>query len=253
MAPRLERISSRQNAYIRHLRQLGTDGAYRRQQGQFLCDGLKTLREALAFGARVESILWKERAEPPEGLDCPAQYLAPAELFDYASPMKNSPGPLFAVAIRGCGKPGRLSCALVLESVQDPGNVGTVIRTANAFGVGAVILTGDCADLYQPKTVRATMGAIFRQPVLCLERGALHALLKEQGLPLYGAALSESAEDIRRLPLRGCAVAVGSEGRGLSPELLALCDGQLIIPMRPDSESLNAAVAASVIMWEMTR
>ncbi len=167
--------------------------------------------------------------------------------------MKNSPGPLFAAAIRGCGKPGRLRNAIVLENVQDPGNVGTVIRTANALHIDAVILTGSCADLYQPKTVRATMGAIFRQKVLRVERDYLGGFLRDQQLPLYGAALSEDARDLRGLSLKNAAVAIGSEGQGLSEELLRLCDGQLIIPMNPDSESLNAAVAASIVMWEMAR
>ena len=160
--------------------------------------------------------------------------------------------PIFAVRMRRIGA-ARLKNAIVLEGVQDPGNVGTVIRTANAFGVDAVILTGACADLYNPKTVRATMGAIFRQRVLELPLAELRAALDENGLPLYGAALSETARDFREMLLDKAAVAVGSEGNGLSTELLAICDGQLIIPMRPDSESLNAGVAASVIMWEMSR
>lgn len=249
----MEMISSRKNPYIRHVRQLAADGAYRREQGEYLCDGQKTLREALAFGARVTSVLWKEKADD---LDLPretAQVLVPAELFDYASPMSNSPGPLFTVAIRGCGKPAPLQNAIILEGVQDPGNVGTVIRTANAFGVDAVILTGACADLYHPKTVRATMGAIFRQKVLEVETSLLKPFLQDQGLPLYGAALEEQAMDVRRVPLGHAAVAVGSEGRGLSAELLEQCDRTIIIPMRPDSESLNAAVAASVLMWETVR
>ena len=248
----LETITSRKNAYIQHVRKLASDGAYRRERGEYLCDGMKTLREALAFGAKVDSILWKEHAEEGNWGDA-RQYLAPAELFDYASPMVSSPGPLFCVAVRGCGKPGKLRSALVLEGVQDPGNVGTVIRTANAFGVDAVILTGGCADLYHPKTVRATMGAIVRQHVLQLELPFLADFLRDQGLPLYGAALAEDAEEIRTLDLHHSALAVGSEGRGLSGELLALCEKKIIIPMQPDSESLNAAVAASILMWEQVR
>ena len=236
----IESISSRKNTYIANVRALASDGAYRREQGQFLCDGIKTLREAVAFGAEIVSVLWKERPTEVEGLAGAKEYAAPAELFDYASPLKNSPGPLFAVRMRRIGA-ARLKNAIVLEGVQDPGNVGTVIRTANAFGVDAVILTGVCADLYNPKTVRATMGAIFRQRVLELPLAELRA------------ALSETARDFREIPLDKAAVAVGSEGNGLSTELLAICDGQLIIPMRPDSESLNAGVAASVIMWEMSR
>lgn len=249
----METLTSRKNAYIRHVRLLADDAEYRRAKGEYLCDGVKTLREALRFGARIVSVLWRDAPQEIEGLSGCAQYAAPGDLFDYASPMKNSPGPLFAVAIRGCGKPGRLENAIVLENVQDPGNVGTVIRTANAFRIGAVILTGSCADLYHPKTVRASMGAIFRQKVICMEQVYLRDFLRDQGLPLYGAALSEKAADLRALALRHAAVAIGSEGQGLSGELLSLCDGEVIIPMNPDSESLNAAVAASVIMWEMAR
>ena len=248
----IEIISSRKNTYIAHVRALASEGAGRRRRGQFLVGGRKTLREAVTLGAEIGSVLWREQAAEVEGLAGAKEYAAPAELFDYASPLKNSPGPLFAVRMR---KPGaaRLKNAIMLEGVQDPGNVGTVIRTANAFGVDAVILTGACADLFNPKTVRATMGAIFRQRVLELPLAELRAALDENGLPLYGAALSETARDFREIPLDNAAVAVGSEGNGLSAELLAMCDGQLIIPMRPDSESLNAGVAASVIMWEMSR
>lgn len=229
------------------------DSSYRREQREYLCDGMKTLREALRFGARVTSVLWKDREQE---IRLPAetrQAAAPEALFDYASPMQNSPGPLFTVAIRGCGKPGRLKNAIILESVQDPGNVGTVIRTANAFGLDAVILTGDCADLYHPRTVRSTMGAIFRQKVLEIDRNLLKGFLCDQGLPLYAAALDERAEDVRKVDLRHAAAAVGSEGRGLSRELLEQCDKTIIIPMNPDSESLNAAMAATVLMWEACR
>lgn len=249
----MEILTSRKNAVIRHIRELSDDGDYRREQGLYLCDGMKTLREALRFGAKVVSVLWRDTPQDVDGLEGCEQYAAPGDLFDYVSPMKNSPGPLFTVAIRGCGKPGELKNAIVLENVQDPGNVGTVIRTANALNIGAVILTGACADLYQPKTVRATMGAIFRQQVLRIEREYLADFLRDRGLPLYGAALSDKAQDLRELSLAHAAVAIGSEGQGLSRELLALCDGELIIPMNPDSESLNAAVAASIVMWEMAR
>lgn len=249
----MDKISSRKNAYISHVRRLAADGAYRRQQGEYLCDGVKTLREALSFGASVTGVLWKDQ---PEQIALPAetkQYLVPGDLFDYASPMQNSPGPLFTVAIRGCSKPGSLSRAIILEDVQDPGNVGTVIRTANAFGMDAVILTGSCADLYHPKTVRASMGAIFRQLVLEIGKNSLFDFLKDQDLPLYAACLDEHAVDLRRVSLRRAAIAVGSEGRGLSDVILNACDRHIIIPMQPNSESLNAAVAAAVLMWEAYR
>lgn len=249
----MEKITSRKNEYIRHLRRLAAEGEYRREKGEYVCDGMKLLKEAVMFSARIKSVLWRDGTETLAGLDGAAQYTAPDELFEYASPMKNSPGPVFTVEMPTGNADTEIKNALVLETVQDPGNVGTVIRTANALGVDAVILTGDCADIFNPKTVRATMGAIFRQRVISCRREELMPLLEKIGLPLYGAALSDRAQDIRTLNIKNAAVAIGSEGRGLSRELLDECEGELIIPMQPNSESLNAAVAAALVMWEMTR
>ena len=249
----MERLTSRKNEYIRHLRSLAADREYRRGQEEFVCDGLKLLKEALCFGAEVTSVLWKDRAEPLGELESIPQYIAESELFDYASPMKNSPGPLFTVKIPVQDADSALRNAIILETVQDPGNVGTVIRTANAFGIDAVILTGECADLYNPKTVRSTMGAIFRQKVLTVDLRELQDILKRNALPLCGAALHHDSALLTEVNIKSSAVAVGSEGRGLSEELLSLCEKTVFIPMQPDSESLNAAVAASVIMWEMAK
>lgn len=249
----MENITSRKNRIISHLRAVSSDSAYRRECGEYICDGEKTLREALSFGAEIVTVLWKENAGDIALSDSVAQYTAPADLFEYASPLKSSPGPVFTVKIPDKAENFKPKRAIVLENLQDPGNVGTVIRTANAFNVDAVILVGACADLYNPKTVRASMGAIFRQKVLEMDIGALREYLSECKLPLYGAALSDKAEDMRKVDIKNSAVAIGSEGRGLSAELLSVCDGELIIPMNPDSESLNAAVAASVFMWEMLR
>ena len=247
----MERITSRKNAFITQLRALASDPGTRREQGAFVCDGIKLLHEAKENGAEILSVLWKEGEEGCS--DCPVQYLAPPDLFDYVSPMKNSPGPLFTVRIPKQEDGERIENAIILENVQDPGNVGTVLRTAGAFSIGAVVLTGACADLYSPKTVRASMGAIFRQKVFRLELSELPAWLEARGLPLYGAALSEEAKDLRKTAVSHAAVAVGSEGQGLSEELLALCRDEIIIPMDARNESLNAAVAASVLMWEMSR
>ena len=249
----MEQITSRKNPLIQTLRALAADASARREQGLFLCDGRKTLTDALNSGAAVRAVFWKGSADTVALPADTVQILLPPELYDYVCPLKSSPGPLFTVQIPDRREDEPIRNAIILENVQDPGNVGTVIRTANAFQIGAVILCGNCADLYSPKTVRATMGAIFRQRVITAELEELPALLKKNGLPLYGAALSPQSRDIHTFKLHRSAVAVGSEGRGLSEDFLALCDGQLIIPMNPKSESLNAAVAASVIMWEMFR
>ena len=246
----MEQIRSRKNQYILHLRALARDNDARRDAGEYVCDGEKLLREALQFGAEVTSVLWRDAAAfpLPDGI---VQYTADAELVAYASPLMHSPGPVFTVRIPEMRLPEPLRHVIVLEGVQDPGNVGTVIRTANALGIDAVVLTGACADLYGPKTVRAAMGALFRQPVLTCAQDELMQLLHAHGLKLYGAALTDAAQDLRRVsPAAG---ALGREGRGLSAQLLAQCDGQIIIPMQPGAESLNAAVAAAVVMWEIAR
>ena len=124
---------------------------------------------------------------------------------------------------------------LVLDGVQDPGNVGTVWRTADAFGAEGLVLLPGCAEPFAPKTVRATMGACFRLPVWEMELRTLVRLLDRAGLPLYATA---------------AAVVIGSEGRGVSAPVLSACKSTLKIPMRARCESLNAAVAASIVMWE---
>ena len=249
----MEKITSRKNKYISHLRSLGKDGAYRREQGEYLLDGIKLLGEALEKGAEIRSVLWKEQPLEQPGLEAARQYIADEDLFDYASPMKNSPGPLFTVALPAEPEPEKIDRALVLENVQDPGNVGTVIRTARALGVETVIMLGACADVYSPKCARATMGAIFSQRICHMSLEELRSLADRQALPLYAAALSREAKDLRCLDLRQALVCIGSEGQGLSKELIELCDGELIIPMKPGSESLNAGVAAALVMWEMVR
>lgn len=247
----MENLTSRKNPLIRHLRLLGSDTAYRREQGEYVLDGIKLLQEAMTFGAEIQSVLWAEEAKflVPNA----AEYCAPKELVEYASPLKNSPGPVFTVKIPKQIIPEQLKKVIVLENVQDPGNVGTVIRTANAMGMDAVILTGNCASVFGAKTARAAMGALFRQCVLEMERSEMVKLLHENGLRVYGAALSDRAVDIRTVSAQDAAFVVGSEGQGLSDEMLALCDGEVIIPMQPGSESLNAGVAASILMWELAR
>lgn len=248
----MEVVTSRKNPIIRQLRALGRERSAREEAGLFVCDGEKLLTEALQSGARIDTVLWAERpsAELPSSV---RQLCAPSDLVEYVSALSHSPGPVFSVALESKPLPERMRRVIVLETVQDPGNVGTVLRTANALGIDAVILTGACADLHSPKTVRSTMGAIFRLPVLECDLTALRPLLQRHGLPLYGAALTDSARDLRAVSLACSAVAIGSEGQGLSQTLLDLCDGEIIIPMQPGAESLNAAVAASVLMWEMTR
>ncbi len=247
----MDTLSSRKNPWILHMRKLGMDRAYRQERREFLCDGKKLLQEAAASKADIQIVLTAE-AEVPQ---VPAKYIfhVPQGLIDWVSTLKTPQKVVFS-----CAMPQQQDAQLqrgryiLLEDIQDPGNVGTVLRTADAFAVDGVLLYGNCADPYNEKTVRASMGAIFRMPFF---QGGEELLeqIRALDLPLYGAALHQDALDIRTVDLSACVVAVGNEGRGLSPELLAACQNAVVIPMAERCESLNAAVAASIVMWEMYR
>ncbi len=241
----METIRSRQNELVKNFIALETDAKARQQAGQFVCAGQTLLSEAVSADAEIGCVLALE--EIP-GL--PVRLVTP-EVLKAVSPLQNSSGPVFTVRMRPIPAAEELRRVIVLENVQDPGNMGTVLRTADAFGIDLVVLCGACADPYNPKTVRASMGAIFRQSILRTEPEALESVLR--GMPLYGAALMPGGKDVRDLPAGPLAVAIGNEGKGLTAAMLQRCAGTVRIPMGPRTESLNAAVAAAVVMWEMVR
>jgi TrmH family RNA methyltransferase len=139
---------------------------------------------------------------------------------------------------------------LLLDGIQDPGNLGTMLRTADALNVPVVLLEG-CADPYSHKVVRSSMGAVFRTPVVQSTWEEVSAALCAAGIPVAVTALSDRAKDIRQADVKAMAVVIGSEGRGVRSEILASADRELIIPMNGHCESLNAAVAASIVLWQM--
>ena len=251
----MERITSRQNPLMAHIRKLASSRSYRRETGEYLGDGVKLLEEALRWGAAITVVVCTEGVSLP-ALPAGLRLVeVPGELMAYISPMETPQGVLFLAKQPALRPPARLEAGryLALEGVQDPGNVGTILRTADAFGADGLFLLNGCADLYGPKTVRASMGAVFRCPAWACTLAELTALLKASGLPLYGAALRADTVDARAADYARCAVAIGSEGRGLSGETLAACDLTVRIPMSEHCESLNAAAAAAVLLWEAAR
>ncbi len=250
-----ETITSRKNPLIAHVRQLLSSRSARREAGEFAGDGEKLLEEAVRWGAELTAVLYTPQARLPALPDTVRQVLVPEDVMQSVSPMKSPQGALFLGKIPKTTPPERLSGRwwLVLDGLQDPGNVGTIWRTADALGADGLLLVNRCADPWGHKTVRATMGACFRLPAWELEPAELSGLLERSGLPLYAAALGEHTEDIRTLDGGRCALAVGSEGQGLSPEVLALSKTRIVIPMRERCESLNAAAAAAILLWELAR
>ena len=252
----MESITSRTNPLITRIRKLTGDRKYRRREGVMVCEGPKMLAEALRWGAGLETILWQTGTHPPAGIPQGVRQVeVPGDLLRSVAPTETPQQVLFLARLPARALPEELTGSryLVLDGLQDPGNLGTLWRTADAFGADGLLLLPGCADPWSPKTLRATMGAVFRCPVWTTGADELSALLKRSGIPIYGAALRDDTLDARAVDYSRCAIAIGSEGRGLTDGVLALCDRTIKIPMSEHCESLNAAAAATVLLCEAAR
>ena len=249
-----ERITSRKNPRLAELRKLAAQRSFRREQGLFVGDGIKLLEEAVRWHAPLDTVVVTPNVAVPALPEQVAVLQVPGDVMESISPMRSPQGALFSCRIPEQQLPETLpgSRYLVLDGLQDPGNVGTIWRTADALGADGLILVNACADPWNPKTVRATMGACFRLPVYELEPAEMNTLLERSGLPLYATALREDTVDIRTADLDRSAVVIGNEGRGICSQVLEMSLRTLKIPMNPRCESLNAA-AAAVVLWEMGR
>ena len=249
----MEHITSRHNPLMGHIRRLAGSAAYRRATGEFLCDSPKLLQEALLWQAEITAVVTiSPLPRLPEHI---RQVQVPEDVMASISPVKTPQGVLFTCRLPQAPLPRSLTGRryVLLDGVQDPGNVGTILRTLDAFDADGLLLTGGCADPYGWKAVRSSMGAVFRRPIYFGSPEELAALLHRSDLPLYGAALREDTVDARQADYTRCVLAIGSEGRGLSREVLDLCDQTIRIPMSDRCESLNAAIAAAVLLWESWR
>ena len=255
------RITSRANPTVIGVGALA-EKKYRDREGRFAFEGIKLLRDALASGIEIERVYVREDAVRLAAGEAPAELVTvvSAPVYDKLS-FERSPEGVMCVAKRidflhkkvtiynGGEKRGTVFLA---ASIRDPGNLGTIIRDANALGIDELILSDDCADLYNPRTVRASMGALFRQRIVsCADMAGSVRALGEQGYRVHAAALHRDAIPLNRLRLseRDCFL-VGNEGNGLPSELIDAAGDCVVIPMKEGAESLNAAAAAAILMWE---
>lgn len=250
----MEQITSRQNPFLKQIGKWNSSKSQRRADGVFTGEGPKLLEEAVKAGTEITAVITAQGSEimAPAGT---RHVEVPKDLLQSLCDTKTPQGVLFVCRHPDTQPPEQLPKGnyLVLDGVQDPGNVGTIWRTADALGADGLILVHHCADPFSPKTVRSTMGACFRLPVYEVEVDALPELLRNSGISLYATALREDTVDVRDLSLNDCAVVIGSEGQGISNELLSMSEKTIKIPMRARCESLNAASAATIVLWEMTR
>ncbi len=246
-----EFISSRGNPLVAHFKKLAASREYREESGEFPADGRKLLQEAVRWGAEVCTVLYT--GEQPPAVPGARLVQVTESVMQAASRMDTPQDVLFSCRLPEQALPDQLpEQFVVLDGVQDPGNVGTILRTADAMNCDVLVLPG-CADLFSPKTVRAAMGVHFRRALRRCSLEELSARITAEHIPLYATALREDTVDLRNVNLRRAAVVIGSEGRGISPEVLAACTAALKIPMSPRCESLNAAAAAAIVLWEMAR
>ena len=273
-----EIITSRQNPQVRWVCSLA-DKKRRKQSGMFRFDGIKLLREAIRFCADIEAVFLRDpvsfevnelisegirkgvideekviqvsdsvfekisEESSPEGIVTVSRVLS--ELHSYAEP---------------CNIHEQIKVTdrlLIAESLRDPGNLGTIMRSCAALGIDKLILSSDSAELYNSKTVRAAMGALFRLRTITVDHNKMSTLvsvLREGGRRVFAAALCDGAEKIGDMSLRsGDCFVIGNEGHGISSDVIAACDGTAIIPMTEGSESLNAAAAAAICVWETVK
>ena len=244
-----ERITSRKNPLLQQVRKLLDSRKERQQSGLFVADGTKLLEEAVKWWPGLETVILTDgiQAQIPESV---RTVYVPADVMESISPMRSPQGALFLCKLPEqtafAPKPGML----ILDGIQDPGNLGTILRTADALQIPVVLLEG-CADPYSHKVVRASMGAVFRTPVVQTSWQAVKDGCQQAGIAVAVTALSDRAKDIRDADLKTMAVVIGSEGQGVRKEILDSAQAELIIPMDARCESLNAAIASAIVMWQM--
>ena len=223
-----ERITSRQNPLLRHAKKLLTSRSYREACGEFAADGTKLLEEAARWVPGLHTVIAADDVEICRLPEEVRVVRVPRDVMASVSQMDAPQGAIFLCRTPQPPQAEILPGTLLLDGIQDPGNLGTILRTADALAVPVVLLPG-CADVWNPKVVRASMGAAFR------------------------AVPVSMTHDLREETLSQTAVIIGSEGQGVCRELLDAADGTVIIPMQSHCESLNAAVAATIVMWQMRR
>lgn len=255
-------ITSRKNELIRHLRMLSREKKERAAYSSFLIEGDKLCREAVKEkltvirGIATPNAMRRYRETTSMLAEISDIIVINEDLSEYISDTKSPQGIFAEVKI-----PSKFSLPealknknsfLALDNLQDSGNVGSIIRTCDAFSIGGLLISESSADVYSPKTVRAAMGSLFRLPVFVGSLEEMLTQLRGNGFEIFGAMLDSGAEKLESNVFKNLktAVVIGNEGNGISPETAGICTRRLYIPIC-GAESLNAAAAAAVIAWEI--
>ena len=262
-------ISARDNPKIKELKKLYSSKKYRDEKGLFVIEGMRGCVDAVKSaenGLIIRKVFFVKKSlenyedylhtEIFEKVARENLFEITEEIAEKISDTGTSQG-IFVVAektdknfsaVKSGGK------YLILDNLQDPGNLGTMVRTADAVGVDGVILTGNCVDLYNPKTVRSAVGSLPRVNIF-IEKNftKVTEIFRKAGIKTVAAVVRDGVNISDYDFSGGCAVVIGNEGRGLCDENVSLCDEKVTIKMRGNMDSLNAAVAGTIFLWEMTK
>ena len=244
-----ERITSRRNPLVQQVKKLLTSKREREKLGLFVSDGTKLLEEAVRYCPGLHTVFLSEGVEVRVPESCRVIRVS-REVMEAISPMESPQGAVFLCRLPEKREFRPEKGMLLLDGIQDPGNLGTILRTADAWNVPVALLEG-CADPFSHKVVRSRMGALFRTPVTVTDCPTAKDSCARAGIPVAVTALNHRAEDIRKAEVSAMAVVIGSEGQGVRREILESARHCLIIPMNDHCESLNAAIAAATVMWQM--
>ncbi len=249
-------ISSPSNAVIKHIKRL-SGAAYRKKCGEFLLEGRRLVEDAVNLGTEVSCVVLSDAYDGPE-IAVARTYRVPQALFCTLSETVSPQGILAVAKISEHRFSPAALCnanfAVYLDGIADPGNMGTIIRTCDAAGVDLLILSYDCVDLYNPKTVRSTMAGLCRLPIAVLREGeCVFPALKSSGFCILAAALETETLYYGADFTKKTALIIGNEAHGIRKETRAWADQMIKIPILGGTESLNAAVACGVILYEAVR
>ncbi len=262
-----EIIRSKDNGKIKRFGKLASSNSYRRQEGAFVIESVKLVLEAFQSGVQFETVFVTESClEKMRAKHDPLseKFFQQVELTPVDPSLENklsqakTPQGIYAIC-KILDKSLRMSTIYsrgnycFLSGLQDPGNVGTIIRTAEAFGIDGIILSEDCCDRYHPKVLRAAMGTAFRIPMVQIEdTKAFLQNAKAHGCKTIASVVTPDATDIKELRYEASNILlIGNEGNGIAPDTVSACTDRTTIHMRGKAESLNAAMAAGVLLWEM--
>ncbi|MDF0478829.1 RNA methyltransferase [Vagococcus sp. PNs007] len=253
----MKEITSTKNAYIKELKKLDKK-KYRDETNRYIVEGEHLVQEAIKAGAAIEGVLCTETGQMlyedmAKEVCIEDVYLVTEEVMKSLSSV---PAPQGIIAVIRKGKEEAIPQSgtfLLLDGVQDPGNVGTMIRTADAAGIKTVILGEGTADIYNSKVLRSMQGSHFHVTVRQAVLTEVIAEMKENNIQVYGTELNPEAVSYRTVEKANeFALVMGNEGQGVSKEVLALTDKQLYIPIVGQAESLNVAIAAGILMFSLT-